>query len=148
MQLAELRAKINRMIEEQLKANGAVRLAWIVNALVQESDFPDEEHEEQSMRLLAAREGFRNIVGVVNRERKGEEAAAEADDQMILPGFDRLQQAYSIVRRKEEWIVGIDKMSLAELLAKRSQLVRMMKGIGEHVREIDKYIRQRWPDAA
>jgi hypothetical protein len=148
MQLAELKSKINETINEQLKANGSVQLAWIVNRLVLECDFPEEEHDEQSMRMLAAREGFRNIVGVVNRERKGEEAAADADEQMILPGFDRLQQAYSIVRRKEEWIVGIDKMSLSELLAKRSQLVKMMKGIGEHVREIDTYIRQRWPDAA
>jgi hypothetical protein len=148
MQLAELKAQINETIEDQLRANGAVQLAWIVNKLVQECDFAEEEHEEQSMRLLAAREGFRNIVGVVNRERRGQETDPEAPEQFVLPGFDRLQRAYSIVRRKEEWIVGIDKMSLAELLAKRSQLVKMRQGIGEHIREIDAYIRQRWPDAA
>jgi hypothetical protein len=143
MLIGELKGKINRMIEAQLKANGAVSLAWVVNALIGQCDFAEDERIEQPMRVLAAREGFRSIVGAVNRDRKDKEGEDEPEDTPLFPGFERLQLAYSIERQREEWIVEIERMSVPELKAKREQLVRMRTGLTLHIEEIDRYIARR-----
>ena len=139
MRPAELKTKINKMIDERLKANGSVELAWLINKLVAECNLSTDGQNEPSMTFIAAREGLRNIVGGANRKRKAN--VKNAAGISAFPGFDRLQRAYSLNLDNERWLTPIEKMSVVELVAKKMELAEISYGLGEHICEIDRGIR-------
>ena len=61
---AELKAHVSATIKEQMKASGgSIRTTTVIDKLIAECNFSEQDHAEQSMRLIAAREGFRLLLG-------------------------------------------------------------------------------------
>jgi len=82
------------------------------------------------------------------------------DSTLVLPGFERLQVAYSIERRHREvdlegnvvyhtipTIVPIERMTRDEAYAKRAELMKLREGLDTHILEWDRYIADRWPES-
>ena len=131
MRPAELKAKVNKMIDERIKARGSAELAWLIKELVAECALPANGHNEPSMAFIAAREGFRNTVGKTNRGRKAG-----------LPSFYRIQRAYSMSIGGDNWIVPFWEMMIPDLMEKERQLSEMRHGLTEHMAEIRRLIRE------
>jgi hypothetical protein len=138
-----------RRLEDKIAAKINIRLAtnrpssepWIVHELVTElmNDLQSDE-----LRIVLY-EGYRQIVGDVIRNLDRKNGGRKIDPALVLPGFERLQIAYSVVREGKGTIVPIHEMTQEEAYAKRAELAAMRNGLDTHIREWDRYIEARWP---
>jgi hypothetical protein len=80
-------------------------------------------------------------IGRVMRRTK--ERTEKADEQLVLPGYARIQSRYQIYRDGVATLVPIALMTLAEGLGKASELDAHAKGAAEHSRELVAYFRAR-----
>lgn len=145
MNIPEIQTWVDIRIDELLAATGVAKLPDIIQELIEKLKIPPAwEGGTEAREVLY--EGYRTIVGSVNRKRKKQEESPDADRQLVLAGFKRLQRSYSIQRNGEDIIVASTKMTRAEWGTKRAQLAAMKNGLGEHIEEIDKYVMQTWPD--
>lgn len=63
----------------------------------------------------------------------------ETDKQLVLPGFQRVQQYYVITREGEQCAVRVDSMTYAEIKAKCAELHAMSDGCLAHENELMRY---------
>jgi hypothetical protein len=146
----DLRVRITKILDQMIKDEETIEPTFIIAHLMNELCVPsDWESEHRLEALFVLREGYRQHVGNVVRARGRE--ADEGDPQHTLPGMQRLQEIYSIVRTSNdgatetEVLVPLAKMTLDEVRAKRAQLVLMRNGLDLHIEELDRYIADRWP---
>jgi hypothetical protein len=139
---SDLTAEIRAEIDERLASGEPARLQAIAVAVV-------TKHCE----IMGADRDFHTfcahhwVRGQVGKTLKGYRCTlrAEADPQLVLGlGYEHLQHAYAVEREGDEFVVRLDGMSKAELIAKRDELRAMAEGAVKHADEIDRYLIARY----
>jgi hypothetical protein len=144
MNISEIQTWVDERIDTLIATDtGVANLAAIIGELIVKLKVPPDWSGATEAREVLY-EGYRTIVGVVNRKRKKQEESHDADRQLVLPTFTRLQRSYSIQRDGQDVIVAIEKMTRTEALAKRNQLAVMRDGLTAHVKDWDTYIAKTW----
>ena len=67
----------------------------------------------------------------------------ETDEQLLLPGFKRLQKFYALEREEKPIFVPIAQMSDQEIEEKILEYEAMAVGCKEHARELRRYLSER-----
>lgn len=138
----EVKDKV-RWLEEQ---NGKeLHKGWLINAVIQ--DHADIKGEDADFAICCARLAIRSRVESYFRKIK-ENENDPTDEQMIFPGFKRLQKRY-IVERDELVAVSVLDMTDAEIKAKAEEHRRMGAGHFEHANELMQFLldRAKYPTA-
>lgn len=149
----DLSSKINKLIDDEIAAGHTTEIAWIVNLMITTIKIPkslkwqSDRHRDEAIYVL--REGYRQHVGSIIRDRKRGEAAERTES--VFPGFERLQTAYSIERPSEdgtmvEMLVPTQLITREEWKKKRDQLASMRDGLDKHIEEIDRFTGDKWPE--
>ena len=113
---------------------------WITKAVL--NRHPDLSGGDADFFAYNAREHVRGEVRrQLNRYKLKPEL--EADRQLVLPGFARLQDTTSCYARSEHVAVHIDSMTPGESRAKYSELQAMAAGVLEHAKEFRRYFRSK-----
>lgn len=156
----DMTLKVRKMVEDAESNGQTITMPWIVGALIKDMEqrlgwkwkdgtapkkLTKAEREAAEEIVVAAHEGYRQIVGAVIRSRPINRDKS-TDPQLVLPGYKHLQKSYSIERDGAEAIVATRSMTKDELLSKRAQLVAMQEGLGAHIEEIDRFIAKTWPE--
>jgi hypothetical protein len=134
---SDLKIEIEKEIEELLDEHEPVlHPDWITKAIL------NRHHkisgQDADFFAYNAREHVRNEVRrVLNRYKLKPEI--EADRQLVLPGFARLQQYYLVARDSEQVAVRVDLLSREEVRAKYAELLAMAMGLMKHVEEFERY---------
>lgn len=131
----EARAIIERAVEERRPT----LVNWITHEVLSAwptlpADFPGSDRYQ-----LCAQGHVRRVVGGVVQKYRNVEKQAAADRQMVLPGYERLQRAYNVVRRGEETIVPLELLTTSEIDAKIEELEQMAVGCMVHAQELKRY---------
>jgi hypothetical protein len=134
---SDLRVEIEKQIEALRSEKSAVlHPDWITTAILNEHD--DISGDDSDFFAYNAREHIRGEVRrQLNRYKLKPEV--QADRQLVLPGFLRLQEYYLVARDDEHVAIRIDSLSDEESRAKYAELLAMAAGVLEHAREFARY---------
>jgi len=135
-----LLSEIYEVIERYLSAQGDAPADWVTQDIVNRHnriEGPDAD--------FCLERTYDNIRDEVRRaiRRYDISAEGEADPQLTMEGFERLQKVYSVMRNGQSVAVRVELMSDAELEAKEIELERFAAGSIEHRNEIRRYRLQR-----
>jgi len=134
---ADLTAEIELVIE-QLEANHARKLHpdWITQAVMYRHTGIDGEDADfyQCVGRAHVREAVRQRL---NRFRA--KAEVEADKQLVLEGFERLQKRYLITEDGEQVAIRVQDMTSAQRKLKANELRTMGAGCYQHADELERY---------
>ncbi len=64
----------------------------------------------------------------------------EADRQIVMEGFERLQQRYAVEEHGVERFVRIQDLTKAQLMAKVNELLAMGRGCYQHADELERFM--------
>jgi hypothetical protein len=109
----------------------------------------NHEHELKRNAHFSRHNNWENTRREVNRVMKkmaGIEPE-ETSNQLVLDGFERLQQNYMVTRDGERIGVHIYNMTVTELIDKKNELRAMRRGLEIHEDEIDRFISQQFPES-
>lgn len=137
---SDLLAEIRRCIDTKIEAGQPVPAGWVateVAAAHANIIGPDAEFH-----FYCTRNHVRDQVTKALKHYKCE-LTKEADPQLVLPGYERLQRAYSILRDGEDVIVPIDALTDEKVELKAAELEAMAAGALKHADELRRYRRKR-----
>ena len=83
------------------------------------------------------REVVKSCVGKYDAKPK------QGDPQLVLPGFNYLQKAYTVPRDGVVALVPVDMMTDDELLARANEYTAMAIGCRKHARELKDFVSKR-----
>ncbi len=75
--------------------------------------------------------------------RRYKPTAEVPEPQIILPGFERLQKAYSVERNDEPTIVPTAQLTDSEIRVKAVELRAMAAGCYQHADELERFLSER-----
>jgi hypothetical protein len=117
--------------------NERMPATWIVQAVLSLHVKP--KGKDKDFYLCCAYGHVRAVVRQTLQRMRGEEIE-EHSDQLILPGFERLQQRYIIEHDGELLAVPLEQMTQDEIRQKIEELHRMARGCLTHARELERYL--------
>lgn len=140
---------VRKFVSDKIDAGLAVRHDWIAAEFMGvhcNIDGADAEIYRYCTRLQIQRIATKCIGKYEANE------AIAVDEQILLPGFDRLQRAYPVERDGHRITVPIYQLTDDELLTRAAEYDEMARGCRVHAKEIRAYVRKRQseakPDAA
>lgn len=141
---SDLTAEIQDVLETMADTR-AWAAEWITHAvLARHQDF---QGEDSDFYLCMARHHVHTAVRKhLNRFKLKPEI--EPDRQILLEGFQRLQQRYVIMENDEETFVRIQDLTRQQLLMKARELYAMGAGCYEHGDEIMRFVADKFGDEA
>ncbi len=112
---------------------------WIVNEIILRHG--DMVADDPLFYQICARKHVERLV----RRCVGKYDAnpGQQDENLVLPGFEHLQIAYSVERNGTRMLVPVGQLSNAELAARADEYRAMANGCKAHAAEIEDYIRAR-----
>jgi hypothetical protein len=134
---AQLTQEIEKVIERfEAEKSRALHPEWITQAVV-DLHLSIEGADTDFWRLCGRAE-IRNKVGArLNRYKIKPEV--EADAQITLAGFERLQQRYQVTEDGEQVAIRIQDLTRAQRRAKWQELEAMGAGCYQHAEEMKRY---------
>ena len=135
----EMKQEVAEIVEQRIKDGEVTITSWLVMEII--SRHEDITGDDADWYRVCAKAHMKGVVGQVVRRYKPSEEE-EADRQIIMPGCERLQLAYS-VDRDGPAIVPIDQLTIDEIDAKIAELSGMRAGLSQHIRELERYREQR-----
>jgi hypothetical protein len=143
----DLDLEITKLIDAAIDHGEIVAARWLTQTILAEHSAI--EGDDTPFYNLCAYEHVRESVRKVTRRYKTE-LRTDADMQIVMEGFERLQVAYSVDQDGDQFIVPTVRCTRSQMVAKSRELQRMMDGCAQHLREMLRYIEQRdaagdWP---
>lgn len=130
----EISAKIQWLIDN----NGAVLHPQFIAHSV-ESDHPDVTGADAEFYKCCSFAKLRDEVRQQINRMKVKTEEQDGVEQLVMPGFDHLQQRYFISRDGETCIVKIDDMTDDEIEAKAKEREAMGRACYAHADELRRY---------
>jgi hypothetical protein len=135
----ELDTIARQLISDKIAAGEIVQMHWAVQELISQQG--EIAGDGVPFFTLCARE---HVYRVVKKAvDKYDQPQAEDHEQLILDGYECLQEAYTVEREKERQLVPVQFISNAELLARASEFRKQSRGLLNHAKEIERYVAQR-----
>lgn len=141
----EVIAEVREMISEALAAGQQPEAQRLVHGLLERHN--KIEGEDKDFHTLAAYHFGQRIVKLALRRGR---ATPEGDDdeprpfgQMVLPGYEYLQEAYLVARDGLQRLVAVQDMTDEELDSKAEEHRRLSKGNEQHAEELIRYKAER-----
>lgn len=138
-----IRSEMHKIAQERIEAGEITSLDAIVYGVL-DARSNIEGDDAPFYRVHAFQELKRVAKSVVGKYDAKETTA----DDLLLPGFQHLCKAYSMLRDGETVIVPVDQCTNNELKARAAQLDEMAKGCIAHALEIREYLLARGRIAA
>lgn len=146
MNLSEGRAVIKAAVEAVLDDMRNTNVRPISKAslteMVMDQWVDGVEGEAADVALVALHDSVWNTVSSrMNSDKKQE--SKDADPQMVMEGFARLQKAYVCTVENEQVYVLTEEMTDEQLQEKAEEHRRFGRGNYQHAEEIERYIEER-----
>lgn len=136
--------EVRKFVQDRVEAGVITRVEWLTSEyLAGKSDISGGDVPFYRVCALAhVNDVMKRCVG------KYDAKPSKADQQLILPGFDHLQKAYTVSRDGAMLLVPVDLLTNEELLARAEEYDAMAKGCRDHAREIREFVSTREAVAA
>jgi len=126
---------------------GPVDMEWNIQALMSAHDRIEGEDKDFALlaEYVACQRWFklaRRRKAVVSDDEEGQEEA-RGHEQMVLPGYEYLQETYAVTREGRQQSVPIEQMTVEEIKDKAQEYRRIGKGNFQHAEELERYAAER-----
>lgn len=138
-----IRSEMHKIAQERIDAGEVTSLDHIVITVLDTRN--NIEGDDAEFYRVHTFDALKRIAKSVVRKYAPTDTTA---DELLLPGFKHLCQAYSMMRDGDAAIVPVDLCSDEELIARAVQLDDMAKGCVAHASEIREYVLARAKIAA
>ncbi|KZY51009.1 hypothetical protein A3734_06515 [Sulfitobacter sp. HI0054] len=139
----EVTREIRRMVQDKLDSGVAIRVEWLTTEIIASKDQIDGDDADFYIAC-----GVDFIKKTVKRVIGEFEPKAEQSAQIIMPGFDHLQKAYTVTRNEQVTLVPVTMLTDMELEMRAQEYEAMAKGCLSHAKEIRAFIMGREQGAA
>lgn len=136
-----LRRLVDETIDAILLLGQPITKTWAVHAVRKHMQRPTGDSAWYWLECEAL--AVDALVAAAIRARRDIEAGAEAPEQIVMPGYERLQKFYSVMREGEQTLVPIDQLSELEVESKKAEFQRNIRGLSIHLDEFADYHRKR-----
>ena len=131
----EVTREIRRIIQDKLDAGLSVRVEWLTTEIIASKDQIDGE--DADFYIACGVDFIKNAVKRVIGEFKPK---PDQNAQIIMPGFDHLQKAYTVMRDEQVTLVPVTMLTDPELEARAQEYEAMAAGCTAHADEIRTFI--------
>lgn len=133
----EIKMTVNCMMEAK---ESVLHPDWITTRIM--GNHPDVGGNDADFALVGCRAFVRNEVRKqINKIKSVDDGNQQ--EQLVMPGYEHLQQYYACERDSERCAVRADMMTDDELQAKAQEYRAMGRTCFEHADEIDRYVADR-----
>lgn len=139
----EVTREIRRMVQDKLDSGVAIRVEWLTTEIIASKDQIDGDDADFYIAC-----GVDFIKKTVKRVIGEFEPKTEQSAQIIMPGFDHLQKAYTVTRNEQVTLVPVTMLTDMELEMRAQEYEAMAKGCLSHAKEIRAFIMGREQGAA
>jgi hypothetical protein len=133
----EIRKEVRAVIEEALAAERPAKLGWIVHEVLLHHQ--DLRGADAGFYLRLAHDRLPATVRDILRDFGVQAKGVSVPEQLIMPGFHRLQRGYTVDRDGEQVLVPTPQLTDAEIDEKAAEHDAMADGNREHARELRQY---------
>lgn len=142
--MKDLYSECRKFVQDRIEQSAVLRTDWLA------AEFLETKGEVFGEAVPFYRACAVNVVTDTMKRCVGkyDSRPERADDQLILPGFDHLQKAYTVVRDGVNVLVPIDMLTDDEMVARAKEYDAMAVGCRAHAREIREYLSSRRDGAA
>lgn len=137
---SDLAAEIRDAITNHLNGTPVVPADWIVNLIVQRHMRKAKGIPEYFRYCALAHTGD-EVRKAVNRAKRSD--IEDEDEQLVLPGYHKLQVRYAVVRDGKSCFIRLEAMTDEEIVAKANECYRMARGCEKHGDELMDYFQKR-----
>jgi hypothetical protein len=139
MDETSITAEVRKFIADKIDNKQTIQIEWLTQEIINSKN--DIEGADVPFYVVCARKSVKEIVK--RCVGKYDAMKPQTDEQILLPGFDHLQVAYTVERGGGIVLVPVEMLSDGELEARALEYEAMAKGCRDHAREIRKYIKER-----
>lgn len=143
---AVIDTEVATFIAAAVEQRHPVHTNWVVHSLVLQHQ--EIRGADAAWYLTCAYGHIRARVRDALRKQGLITEAQHADSQMVLSGWQHLQQSYLVEREEVSQIIPIDLLTEEELLAKAYEYRVMGQGCFAHADELDRYREEKQTTAA
>jgi len=129
--------EIKEVIDGMLQQRIEVRAEWLSQSII--TRHPGITGQDKDFYVVCAFGHTRSLVRNEIRKHKLTETE-DGEDQPKLPGFQYVQERYSIVRDGQPCIVPIEQMTKGEIISKARELEKMQQTVRLHAAELWRYL--------
>lgn len=137
---SDLSSEIRDAVTKHLNGTPVVPTEWVVNAIVQKH-IKKAKRIPEYFRYCALAHTRDEVRKAVNRAKQSD--IESEDEQLVLPGYQKLQIRYAIVRDGQPCFIRLEAMSDEEITAKARECDRMGRGCFKHRDELMGYLNER-----
>lgn len=131
--------EVREFVQDRIDAGVVTRVDWLTSEYI--GTKADVSGGDVPFYRVCAQNHVADIVKRV--VGKYDAKPKQADRQLVLPGFDHLQKAYTVARDGVVVLVPIALCTTEELRGRADEYDVMAKGCEAHAREIREYINAR-----
>lgn len=138
MKQHELYEEVSQEIDAAIQEGKPVNANWLTHFIVQRHSGIKGKDTEwyQLCAYEHVRDTVRQSIGRYRPE-------VETRRDVLLPGFEYLQNAYLVEREKEQVVVPINQLTNKEITSKITEYEKMADGCVKHADELRRYMRER-----
>jgi hypothetical protein len=131
--------EVRKFVQDRVDSGVVTRVDWLsTEYLESKGDVSGGDLEfYRTCALAHVSEVIKKVVG------KYDSKPARAETEVLLPGFEHLQRAYTIKRDGVHLLVPVDQLRPEELLTRAAEYDDMAKGCRAHARELREYVSAR-----
>jgi len=140
----ELDRMAHELIADKIGVGEVVQMHWAVQELI--------SHQGKIMgdgvefyTFCTQRDVYRVVKNAVDKYDKSH---PQDDRQMVLKGYECLQEAYTVERAEERQLVPIHLLSDEELIARAHEFKRQSSTLLKHAEELEQYVADRRKERA
>lgn len=136
--ITQLTQEIRAIVHTRIQRKERIQPNWITQDII--NTHPLIEGEDSDFYLCLGRETIREQVRKqISRFKLTPDKAVNINQQLVLPGYERLQVFYLIESDGEQIAIPLEQMSDAQRQAKIDELRAMGSGCYQHARELERY---------
>lgn len=133
-----VRQEIRSLVQEKLDAGVCVRAEWFTAEILTAKNRIEGEDADFYVSCAA-----QILPQIVKRVIGQYDPKPVTDRQLLLPGFEHLQKAYTVQRGGEVVLVPVDQLTDDEIEARALEYEAMAMGCRAHAKELRVYRRTR-----
>ena len=131
----EVTREIRRIVQERIDAGAIVLVEWMTTEILSQKS--EIEGADADFYLACGADFVKKCVKRVVGEYEPKE---QTGAQLIMPGFDHLQKAYSVVRGGQIVLVPVTMLTDEEVEGRALELEAMAKGCLSHAKEMRAFV--------
>ena len=127
--------EVQQIILDAANSGVIVRKLWLADQIIARHDIA----RDKEFYMRCAHESIGDAIRRALADLRDSPEERDAREQLLMPGYQRLQISYPLERDGETAIVPIDQCSNAELKDKAALYRKLGRGCDLHAEEIDRY---------